>query len=97
MFVLLSVSHTTFNSFTWSTQVLSQIKRVNFSRNGYHVSFDANGDPVATYELVNWQKSKSGSIELVTVGQYDASLSTGQEFIINKNLTWAEGDTKVWQ
>ncbi|XP_076002397.1 extracellular calcium-sensing receptor-like [Genypterus blacodes] len=78
-----------------SSQVLSQMKRVNFSQNGYHVSFDANGDPVATYELVNWQKSKSGSIELVTVGQYDASLPTGQEFSINKNITWAEGDTQV--
>uniref|UniRef100_A0A3B5L261 G-protein coupled receptors family 3 profile domain-containing protein n=1 Tax=Xiphophorus couchianus TaxID=32473 RepID=A0A3B5L261_9TELE len=52
-----------------------KIKNVNFSKNGYHVSFDANGDPVAFYELVNWQKSESGVIELVTVGYYDASLS----------------------
>uniref|UniRef100_A0A3Q3JEQ3 G-protein coupled receptors family 3 profile domain-containing protein n=1 Tax=Monopterus albus TaxID=43700 RepID=A0A3Q3JEQ3_MONAL len=55
-------------------QVLTQLKKVKFSQNGYHVSFDANGDPVATYELVNWQKSESGSIVLVTVGYYDASL-----------------------
>uniref|UniRef100_A0A4W6CAH1 G-protein coupled receptors family 3 profile domain-containing protein n=1 Tax=Lates calcarifer TaxID=8187 RepID=A0A4W6CAH1_LATCA len=68
---------------------------INFSQNGYDVSFDANGDPVARYELVNWQKSRSGSIELVTVGLYDASLPVGQEFHINKNLTWVEDSTQV--
>ena len=71
------------------------MKKVNFSQNGYDVSFDANGDPVATYELVNWQRNESGSIELVTVGQYDSSLPVGQEFLINRNLTWVEGGTKV--
>ncbi|TWW77106.1 G-protein coupled receptor family C group 6 member A [Takifugu flavidus] len=34
-------------------QVLAQLKTVNFSQNGYAVSFDANGDPVASYELIN--------------------------------------------
>uniref|UniRef100_UPI003AAAFAE6 extracellular calcium-sensing receptor-like n=1 Tax=Centroberyx gerrardi TaxID=166262 RepID=UPI003AAAFAE6 len=77
------------------TQVQGQLKRVNFSRNGYPVSFDANGDPVATYELVNWQRSESGSMEFVTVGHYDASLPAGQEFHMNRNLTWAEGGTQV--
>ncbi|XP_027136479.1 extracellular calcium-sensing receptor [Larimichthys crocea] len=78
-----------------SKQVLTQLKKVSFSQNGYDVSFDANGDPVAKYELVNWQKSESGNIELVTVGHYDASLPAGQEFRINKNLTWVDGGTKV--
>ena len=59
------------------------------------MSFDANGDPVATYELVNWQKSESGSIELVAVGHYDASLPVGQELRINRNLTWVEDGTQV--
>ncbi|XP_026169504.1 extracellular calcium-sensing receptor-like [Mastacembelus armatus] len=76
-------------------QVLTHLKKVHFSQNGYPVSFDANGDPVATYELVNWQKSESGSIVLVTVGQYDASLPLGQEFHINRNITWVEGRTQV--
>ncbi|CAJ1065288.1 extracellular calcium-sensing receptor-like [Xyrichtys novacula] len=78
-----------------SQQVLTQLKKVSFSQNDYHVSFDANGDPVAMYELVNWQKSESGSIELVTVGRYDASLPVGKEFNINRNLTWMEGGTQV--
>ncbi|XP_043975256.1 extracellular calcium-sensing receptor-like [Gambusia affinis] len=76
-------------------QVFKELMTVNFSKNSYHVSFDANGDPVAFYELVNWQKSESGVIELVTVGYYDASLPRGQEFHINRNITWAEGGTRV--
>ncbi|XP_034460731.1 extracellular calcium-sensing receptor-like [Hippoglossus hippoglossus] len=78
-----------------SKQVLTELKKVSFSQNGYDVSFDANGDPVATYELVNWQRSASGSIELVTVGHYNASLPVGQEFHISRNLTWMEGGTQV--
>lgn len=58
-------------------QVFTELKKVNFSRNGYAVSFDANGDPVPTYELVNWQRNKMGITELVTVGLYDASLPAG--------------------
>ncbi|MED6270934.1 hypothetical protein CHARACLAT_015243, partial [Characodon lateralis] len=76
-------------------QVFTELKKVNFTQNDYHVSFDANGDPVATYEIVNWQKSESGIIELVTVGYYDASLPKGQEFRINRNLTWVDGETQV--
>lgn len=68
---------------------------MNFSQNGYHVSFDASGDPVARYELVNWQKRESGNIEMVTVGYFDASLPVGQKFQISKNLTWADGGTEV--
>ena len=68
---------------------------MNFSRNGYDVSFDVNGDPVAIYELVNWQQHQHGSIEMVTVGLYDASLPKGQEFRISRNLTWMDGGTHV--
>ncbi|KAM9733388.1 extracellular calcium-sensing receptor-like [Menidia menidia] len=78
-----------------SKQVLGKLKKVNFSQNGYDVSFDANGDPVAFYELVNWQKSESGVNELVTVGYYDASLPKGQEFRINRNMSWVEGRAQV--
>ncbi|KAM3615647.1 uncharacterized protein V6R79_005492 [Siganus canaliculatus] len=76
-------------------RLLSQLTKVNFSQNGYDVSFDANGDPVAKYELVNWQKTESGSVEMVTVGLYDASLPGGQEFHINNNITWMEGSIQI--
>ncbi|KAM9733380.1 LOW QUALITY PROTEIN: extracellular calcium-sensing receptor-like [Menidia menidia] len=83
------------NSRLDSKQVLRGLKKVNFSQNGYDVSFDANGDPVAFYELINWQKTESGDIELVTVGYYDASLPKGQEFRINRNMSWVEGSDQV--
>ncbi|XP_032402019.1 extracellular calcium-sensing receptor-like isoform X2 [Xiphophorus hellerii] len=76
-------------------RVFTELKKVNFSQNGYHVSFDANGDPVASYELVNWQKSEKGVVELVTVGYYDASLPIGQKFRINRNLSWTDGKKQV--
>ncbi|KAM4742046.1 extracellular calcium-sensing receptor-like [Anableps anableps] len=78
-----------------SKEVFTELKQVNFSQNGYHVSFDANGDPVAFYELVNWQKNESGVIDRLTVGYYDASLSEGQKFRINRKITWVEGGTQV--
>uniref|UniRef100_A0A3B3BN88 G-protein coupled receptors family 3 profile domain-containing protein n=1 Tax=Oryzias melastigma TaxID=30732 RepID=A0A3B3BN88_ORYME len=43
--------------------VLTALKKVNFTQNGYSVSFDTNGDPVAAYELVNWHKGESGNID----------------------------------
>ncbi|CAL8334766.1 unnamed protein product [Boreogadus saida] len=76
-------------------QVLDQLKRVNFSRNGYHVSFDANGDPVAFYELINWQINENGGLEFVTVGHYDESLSPGQKFNIKSKISWADGGIQV--
>ncbi|XP_005952570.1 extracellular calcium-sensing receptor-like, partial [Haplochromis burtoni] len=75
--------------------ILAELKKVNFSRNGYGVSFNANGDPVAIYELVNWQTSETGKTELVTVGLYDASLPEGHDFQINRNITWMEDGTQV--
>ncbi|XP_033832858.1 extracellular calcium-sensing receptor-like [Periophthalmus magnuspinnatus] len=78
-----------------SAQVLAQLKKVNFSQNGYSVSFDANGDPVAMYELVNWQRTIQGTFQLETVGHFDASQAKGQEFRIQKVLQWMRGSTQV--
>ncbi|XP_051512773.1 extracellular calcium-sensing receptor-like [Myxocyprinus asiaticus] len=76
-------------------KVFNQLKRVNFTRNNYSVSFDANGDPVATYELVNWQHQKDGSINFMTVGRYDASQPKGQEFSLLRAVIWNDGSEKV--
>ncbi|XP_035240656.1 extracellular calcium-sensing receptor-like [Anguilla anguilla] len=76
-------------------QVMDHLRKVNFSRNGYKVSFDANGDPVPTYELVNWQVMRDGHMEFVTVGNYDASAPDGQVLIMNRNITWAGGQSQV--
>uniref|UniRef100_A0A3B3D6R2 G-protein coupled receptors family 3 profile domain-containing protein n=1 Tax=Oryzias melastigma TaxID=30732 RepID=A0A3B3D6R2_ORYME len=79
----------------FTTKCDKPLKKVNFTRNGYSVSFDVNGDPVAVYELVNWQKGESGVNELVTVGYYDASFPINKEFHITRNLTWMDGSKQV--
>uniref|UniRef100_A0A671NQW1 G-protein coupled receptors family 3 profile domain-containing protein n=1 Tax=Sinocyclocheilus anshuiensis TaxID=1608454 RepID=A0A671NQW1_9TELE len=76
-------------------QVFDQLKRVNFTKNNYSVSFDTNGDPVATYELVNWQLQGDSSVDFVTVGQYDASKPKGQEFSLSRAIIWYNGSEKV--
>ncbi|XP_026885323.2 extracellular calcium-sensing receptor-like [Electrophorus electricus] len=77
-------------------QILDQLKRVNFTtKNGYQVNFDSNGDPVAVYELINWQFMKDGTLDLVPVGYYDSSKPKGQEFRISSAINWVGGQTEV--
>ncbi|CAM4579230.1 unnamed protein product [Leuciscus chuanchicus] len=76
-------------------QVFDQLKRVNFTKNNYSVSFDTNGDPMATYELVNWQLQGDSSVDFVTVGQYDASQPKSREFSLNRAIFWYDGSEKV--
>ncbi|XP_064158995.1 extracellular calcium-sensing receptor-like [Anguilla rostrata] len=74
-------------------QVLKYLRNINFTaKTGEQVSFDANGDPVARYELVNWQLAEKGTLQFKTVGLYDASLPPDRRFIMNQgNMVWAEG------
>lgn len=76
---------------------MKYLQEVNFTlQSGERVYFDGNGDPAATYELVNWQRDEAGDTEFVTVGSYDASLPTGKQFTMNGiNITWAAKSTKV--
>ncbi|XP_066540847.1 extracellular calcium-sensing receptor-like isoform X1 [Hoplias malabaricus] len=77
-------------------QILDRLKRVNFTtKNGYRVMFDVNGDPVAVYELINWQVQKDGALDFVTVGHYDSSKPKGQEFSIIKAISWVGGQIEV--
>ncbi len=69
---------------------------MNFTKNNYPVSFDTNGDPVATYELVNWQLQGDSSVDFVTVGQYHASQPKGQEFSLSRAIIWYDGSDKVY-
>ncbi|KAF1394145.1 hypothetical protein PFLUV_G00023480 [Perca fluviatilis] len=74
-----------------SKQVVKHLRDVNFTlQSGESVYFDENGDPTATYELVNWQRNQAGDIVFVAVGSYDASLPNGKQFTMNGlNATWA--------
>lgn len=51
---------------------------------------------MATYELVNWQRSQAGNTVFMVVGNYDASQPNRRQFNMNSmNLTWAAGLQKV--
>ncbi|XP_028647698.1 extracellular calcium-sensing receptor-like [Erpetoichthys calabaricus] len=78
-------------------QVLHYMKAVNYTtKNGENVYFDENGDPVARYEIINWQVNEEGVIKFVTIGLYDASLPEGQRFIMNNiSAVWAGGQKMV--
>uniref|UniRef100_A0A3B4CEV9 G-protein coupled receptors family 3 profile domain-containing protein n=1 Tax=Pygocentrus nattereri TaxID=42514 RepID=A0A3B4CEV9_PYGNA len=68
-------------------QILNQLNTVNFTtKNGFQVTFDASGDPMATYELINWQVKTDGTLDFVTVGHYDSSKPRGQEFSISRAI-----------
>ncbi|XP_029571785.1 extracellular calcium-sensing receptor-like [Salmo trutta] len=73
-------------------QLLHYMKQVKFSTLGEEVSFDHNGDPIASYDLMNWQRGQDGSLRLVKVGFYDASLADGRDLVINDTvIQWPVG------
>ncbi|XP_071389760.1 extracellular calcium-sensing receptor-like [Centroberyx affinis] len=78
-------------------QVLQYLDAVNFTtKEGERVYFDSNGDPPARYELVNLQRTNSGTMEGVTVGIYDASLAVSHQFIMNNiSVVWGGELIKV--
>ncbi|XP_067850657.1 extracellular calcium-sensing receptor-like [Heptranchias perlo] len=80
-------------------QLLHYMQSVNFTTSsGDNVYFDSNGDPVATYDLINWQVNKNGVPEIVTIGYYDASAPSGQPIVLNKEaIVWNGGNNKVPQ
>lgn len=77
---------------------MEHLQDVNFTlESGERVYFDANGDPAATYELVNWQKNEAGDTVFAAVGSYDASLPNGKQFTMNGiKIIWANGSFKVF-
>uniref|UniRef100_A0A4W4DPD5 G-protein coupled receptors family 3 profile domain-containing protein n=1 Tax=Electrophorus electricus TaxID=8005 RepID=A0A4W4DPD5_ELEEL len=61
---------------------LEHLKMVRFkTKGGEEVYFDKNGDPVARYEVINWQTSAEEHHEFVIVGLYDYT------FPVHKRLT----------
>ncbi|KAG2462629.1 CASR protein, partial [Polypterus senegalus] len=78
-------------------QVLHYLKNVNFTTvYGDNVYFDAYGDPVPKYEVVNWQPDERGLIKFVAVGLYDPSLPYGKRIQMNNvSIVWAGGHSQV--
>ncbi|XP_058242921.1 extracellular calcium-sensing receptor-like [Hemibagrus wyckioides] len=76
-----------------SWQVVESLKKVNFTtKAGEHIWFDSTGATAAKYDVVNWQKGLGGEVEFKVVGYYDASLPSGQQFVLNADdIVWAGG------
>ncbi|XP_060779013.1 extracellular calcium-sensing receptor-like [Neoarius graeffei] len=76
-------------------QVVHYLQRVNFTTGfGDHVSFDKNGDPLAIYDIMNWQPNMDGSIKVHTVGVVDESAQTGHILLLNEDALFWNFETK---
>uniref|UniRef100_A0A3B4CJH4 G-protein coupled receptors family 3 profile domain-containing protein n=1 Tax=Pygocentrus nattereri TaxID=42514 RepID=A0A3B4CJH4_PYGNA len=78
-------------------QVLHYLQTVNFSMEGGEtVFFDNKGDSPARYELINLQRATKSTMEVVTIGYYDATRPKDKRFTMNNvNIVWAGGRQKV--
>uniref|UniRef100_A0A8C2C889 G-protein coupled receptors family 3 profile domain-containing protein n=1 Tax=Cyprinus carpio TaxID=7962 RepID=A0A8C2C889_CYPCA len=77
----------------WQVCLLYFMKRTHFTTLGEEVRFDDNGDPIASYDLMNWQRESDGSLQLVRVGFYDASLENEKDLVIDEPaIMWHRGE-----
>ncbi|XP_078524838.1 extracellular calcium-sensing receptor-like [Lissotriton helveticus] len=76
-------------------QLLHYVHNVHFqSADGADFSFDRQGNPPASYDIVNWQRDTKGTTQHVKVGMYDSNET--QKLIINTSaIIWADGSTQV--
>ncbi|XP_043119915.1 extracellular calcium-sensing receptor-like [Puntigrus tetrazona] len=78
-------------------KVLAYMRDVRFTvKTGEEIFFDASGDPVARYDLVNWQPAGNVGLQFKHVGVYDSSLSSEQRLRVNQeNVLWAGDSGKL--
>ncbi|XP_027017474.1 extracellular calcium-sensing receptor-like [Tachysurus fulvidraco] len=78
-------------------QLVNELKKLHFTATtGEEVYFNENGDPVARYELLNWQEDKDDKIAFVQVGFYDSSLQTHLQLSFNNmTISWAQNSNEL--
>lgn len=55
-------------------------------------AFDENGDPSASYDIINWHVGTEGKIKFVKVGQFDAVSGPQRDFQLElKKVFWGGG------
>ncbi|KAI2653715.1 Extracellular calcium-sensing receptor [Labeo rohita] len=65
-------------------QLLHYLNAVNFTTPvGELVYFENNGEPSASYDIMNWHVDESGAVNFIQVGQFDSVKGPGQELNIN--------------
>uniref|UniRef100_A0A3Q3GG25 G-protein coupled receptors family 3 profile domain-containing protein n=1 Tax=Labrus bergylta TaxID=56723 RepID=A0A3Q3GG25_9LABR len=75
-----------------SLQVTAHLRRVNFMNQfGDDVFFDINGDPPASYDIINWQL-RDEQVQHVTVGQFASAANSTYKLSIKKeDIVWRTG------
>ncbi|XP_047678765.1 extracellular calcium-sensing receptor-like [Tachysurus fulvidraco] len=73
--------------------VSEQLKKVHFvDAFGELVFFDKNGDPPASYEVINWQL-RDGQVQHIPVGHFSTSANGQYELLINEEkIVWRKGN-----
>uniref|UniRef100_W5LLA9 G-protein coupled receptors family 3 profile domain-containing protein n=1 Tax=Astyanax mexicanus TaxID=7994 RepID=W5LLA9_ASTMX len=74
--------------------VSEQLKDVHFvDQFGEEVYFDKNGDPPASYELINWQL-REGAVQHIPVGYFSTSANGKYDLVIYEDkIVWNKGNT----
>ncbi|XP_078265946.1 vomeronasal type-2 receptor 1 [Rhinoraja longicauda] len=73
-------------------QLMYYLKNVRFqSLLGEEISFDANGDVDAMYDIINWQRTSNGYISFKVVGSYNGTAAAGKEMALyNDSIIWLD-------
>nr|XP_043876778.1 extracellular calcium-sensing receptor-like [Solea senegalensis] len=72
------------------------LQEVNFQIAGEEVDFDAKGDSVPYYDIVNWQRGSEGNTEFIDVGLFDGTKAVGEELLIQEDrIMWAGHQSEV--
>lgn len=62
---------------------------------GEVVFFDKNGDPPASYEIINWQL-REGQVQHIEVGHFSTSADGKYELVISEDrIVWRTGNLVV--
>nr|DBA26104.1 TPA: hypothetical protein GDO54_010402 [Pyxicephalus adspersus] len=74
-------------------KLLGHLKKVNFTMDSSdEISFDQNGDPYPSYDLVNWQNKENESFYIAYVGEFSGlkDLKVNEDAII-----WQGGEKEI--
>ncbi|KAM3616846.1 uncharacterized protein V6R79_024473 [Siganus canaliculatus] len=74
-------------------QVTEHLQKVNFTDEfGGNVFFDTNGDPPASYDIINWQL-RDGQVQHVTLGHFASDANGDYKLSIQEDkIVWRTGN-----
>ncbi|XP_043935127.1 vomeronasal type-2 receptor 26-like [Protopterus annectens] len=76
-----------------ASRILHYVKNVYFrNKVGEQVFFDANGNPPAVYDILQWQLSPAGLSSYARVGQFNSSATAKKALFINDSSILWDGD-----